>query len=61
MFLVSDRLKKARASHQRMVEELAMKRIGNKEQEERGDFMTYFMRPRGQRHGLSDADLVANT
>lgn len=51
MFLVSDRLKKARASHQRMVEE----------QEERGDFMTYSMRPRGQRHGLSDADLVANT
>lgn len=61
MFLASDKLKKAQASHQQMAKALAMKRIGNKEQEERGDFMTYFMRARGQRHGLSDTDLVANT
>ncbi|EOD43080.1 putative benzoate 4-monooxygenase cytochrome p450 protein [Neofusicoccum parvum UCRNP2] len=61
MFMASGKLKKAQESHRQMATDLAMKRINNKDLEERGDFMTHFLRSRGQAHGLTDKELSSNT
>lgn len=55
------KLKKSRKSHQEYASSLAMNRIQGKQQADRGDFMDYMLRSRGQAHQLSDEELVSNS
>ncbi|KAF4539586.1 Benzoate 4-monooxygenase cytochrome p450 protein [Lasiodiplodia theobromae] len=60
MVLGSRKMKSVGAAHKAKARALAMRRIENAEQKDRGDFMTHFMRARGQPQGLSDDELAAN-
>ncbi|PSN70531.1 cytochrome P450 [Corynespora cassiicola Philippines] len=55
------KLKKSREEHQEYAASLAMDRIQGKEQADRGDFMDYMLRSRGQAHQLTDPELIANS
>lgn len=54
-------IKKSKERHEQMSKALAMKRIQNKDQEHRGDFMDLMMRSRGEKHGLTDLELASNS
>ncbi|KAH7396293.1 cytochrome P450 [Pyrenochaeta sp. MPI-SDFR-AT-0127] len=55
------KLKKSRTDHEEYASSLAMNRIEGKQQADRGDFMDYMLRSRGQSHQLTDPELVANS
>jgi len=59
-FVAGPKIRKAQAKHRQASEEMAMKRINRKEQADRGDFMDYMMRSRGEKHRMTDAELVSN-
>ena len=61
LFFFSDKIRKSREEHMKMAADLTMKRINNKDQERRGDFMDFMMRSRGEKHGLTDAELSSNS
>lgn len=56
----SKQLRSSRAEHRRLSTELATKRIKNKDQEHRGDFMDYMMHSQEKEHGLTDKELTMN-
>lgn len=60
MLMIPDKLKRSRGEHFRLSTELAMERIRNEGQQYRGDFMDYMTRNRGEKNGLSDAELASN-
>jgi cytochrome P450 len=59
-FVAGPKIRKSKAKHREASELMAMKRINRKEQADRGDFMDYMMRSRGEKHEMTDAELVAN-
>ena len=61
LFLASDKIKRSREHHFKKAEPLTMKRINNAAQRDRGDFTDHMMRSQGQKHGLSNAELVSNS
>ena len=61
LLLASDKIKKSQQEHIQRAVNLTMKRINNKDLERRGDFMDFIMRSRGDKHGLSDEELSANS
>ncbi|KAI1121490.1 cytochrome P450 [Nemania abortiva] len=61
LYLAGDKIKNSQANHLNLVHSLATKRMNNKNQEHRGDFMDFIMRAQGQEHGLTDAELTANS
>lgn len=61
LYLAGDKIKNSQANHLAMVQGLATKRMQNKDQEHRGDFMDFMMRAQGQEHGLTSAELMGNS
>ena len=59
-YVLSSRLTKSRQRHLDMTRALAMKRINNDSQRDRGDIMDFMMRSRGVKDGLTDDELVSN-
>ncbi|KAI1804330.1 cytochrome P450 [Daldinia bambusicola] len=59
--VAGSKVRNAQASHMALVTKLTHDRIYHRKQADRGDFMDYFMRSRGQPHELSDAELIANS
>ncbi|KAI1075156.1 cytochrome P450 [Whalleya microplaca] len=58
--IASPKMRNSRARHEEYCTKLTMDRITRKEHADRGDFMDYIMRSRGEKHELSDEELVAN-
>lgn len=61
LLVAGNKIKNSRQEHLQMVKRLAERRINNKDQEHRGDFMDFMMRSQGQEHGLSNAELISNS
>jgi len=61
MFFASDKIKNSQEEHKRLSTDLTMTRIKNKDMDRRGDFMDLMMRAQGKDHGLTDAELAANS
>lgn len=59
--IAGSKLRNSKANHYAMVEKLTNDRIYHRKQADRGDFMDYIMRSRGQAHQLTDAELIANS
>ncbi|PMD34723.1 cytochrome P450 [Hyaloscypha variabilis F] len=59
-FVAGPKIRKSQAKHREASEAMAMKRINRKEQADRGDFMDYMMRSRGEKHEMTDAELISN-
>lgn len=59
-FLLGKKMQQARKDHQDYAASLAMNRIQGKEQADRGDFMDFILRSRGEAHQLTDEELVHN-
>lgn len=59
--VAGSKVRNSQANHLALVAKLAHDRIYRRKQADRGDFMDYFMRSRGQPHELSDAELIANS
>ncbi|KAI1378435.1 cytochrome P450 [Hypoxylon crocopeplum] len=59
--LAGSKVRDSQAKHLDHVTQLTMDRIYRRKQADRGDFMDYIMRSRGQAHELSDAELVSNS
>jgi cytochrome P450 len=59
-FVAGPKIRKSQAKHREASEAMAMKRINRKEHADRGDFMDYMMRSRGEKHEMTDAELVSN-
>jgi cytochrome P450 len=53
-------MQQSRKEHQDYAASLAMSRIQGKEQADRGDFMDFILRSRGEDHELTDEELVHN-
>ncbi|KAI0596777.1 cytochrome protein [Biscogniauxia sp. FL1348] len=60
-FLAGSKIRDSQNNHMAHVTKLTMDRINRVKQADRGDFMDYMMRSRGQAHELTDAELVANS
>ncbi|KAH7065992.1 putative cytochrome P450 oxygenase [Paraphoma chrysanthemicola] len=54
------KIQKSREEHRHYAASLAMNRIQRKEQVDRGDFMDFILRSRGEAHQLTDEELVHN-
>ncbi|KAI1817267.1 cytochrome P450 [Poronia punctata] len=61
MFLLAPLLRKAEKRHLINVEQMAKTRLTARKQPDRGDFMDYFLRSRGQAHQLSDEEIIVNS
>lgn len=61
MLLLGPLLSRAQAKHMANVERLAHGRLHARKQPDRGDFMDYFLRSRGEAHGLRDDEVVVNS
>ena len=61
LLLAGKKIKQSRSAHLDQVTVLVTKRLAKADQEHRGDFMDFMMRSRGQEHGLTDDELVANS
>lgn len=61
LLLLGPLLRKAENAHQASVEKLARTRLTAPKQPDRGDFMDYFLRSRGQAHQLTDEDIIVNS
>jgi cytochrome P450 len=59
-FLAGPKIRNSQQKHKEYSKLMAMKRINRAEQADRGDFMDYMMRSRGEKHEMTDAELVAN-
>jgi cytochrome P450 len=59
-FVAGPKIRKSQAKHREASEAMAMKRINRIEQAGRGDFMDYMMRSRGEKHEMTNAELVSN-
>ncbi|KAF1976980.1 cytochrome P450 [Bimuria novae-zelandiae CBS 107.79] len=59
-FIFGRKMEEARKKHFEYAASLAMGRIRGKEQADRGDFMDYILRSRGEAHQLTDEELVHN-
>jgi len=59
-FLAGSKIRESQQKHREYSELMAMKRINRPGQADRGDFMDYMMRSRGEKHEMTDAELVAN-
>ncbi|OTA76189.1 hypothetical protein M434DRAFT_402544 [Hypoxylon sp. CO27-5] len=55
------KIRNSQANHDALVAKLVNNRIYHRKQADRGDFMDYIMRSRGQAHELTDAELIANS
>jgi cytochrome P450 len=53
-------MQRSRKEHQDYAASLAMSRIKGKEQADRGDFMDFILRSRGEEHEMTDEELVHN-
>ncbi|XXH04521.1 hypothetical protein Hte_010937 [Hypoxylon texense] len=60
-FIAGSKLRNSQANHLALVTKLTNERIYQRKQADRGDFMDYIMRSRGQAHELTDAELIANS
>lgn len=58
--VLGKKMQQSRKEHQDYAASLAMSRIQGKEQADRGDFMDYILRSRGEDHELTDEELVHN-
>ncbi|KAI1191912.1 cytochrome P450, partial [Nemania serpens] len=61
LLLLGPLLRKAENAHLASVEKLARTRLTAPKQPDRGDFMDYFLRSRGQAHQLTDEDIIVNS
>lgn len=59
--IAGSKLRNSQTNHLALVSKLTNDRIYHRKQADRGDFMDYIMRSRGQAHELSDAELVSNS
>ncbi|KAI5918888.1 cytochrome protein [Camillea tinctor] len=59
--LAGSKIRDSQDNHMAHVTKLSMDRINRVKQADRGDFMDYLMRSRGQAHELTDEELVANS
>ncbi|KAI6081105.1 cytochrome P450 [Hypoxylon rubiginosum] len=59
--VAGSKLRNSQANHHAMVAKLTNDRIYHRKQADRGDFMDYIMRSRGQTHELTDPELIANS
>lgn len=59
-FMAGPKIRKSQGKHRQTSQEMAVKRMNRKEQADRGDFMDYMMRSRGEKHGITDTELVSN-
>jgi cytochrome P450 len=59
-FLAGPKIRMSQQKHREYSELMAMKRINRREQADRGDFMDYMMRSRGEKHEMTEAELIAN-
>ncbi|KAI5867891.1 cytochrome P450 [Durotheca rogersii] len=55
------KMRDSQANHIALVDQLVQSRLYHRKQADRGDFMDYFLRSRGQAHGLTDTELTANS
>ncbi|OTA98262.1 hypothetical protein M426DRAFT_70144 [Hypoxylon sp. CI-4A] len=60
-YLMGSKMRNSQAAHQALVAKLVNDRIYHRKQADRGDFMDYIMRSRGQAHELTDPELIANS
>ncbi|KAF9731228.1 hypothetical protein PMIN06_012090 [Paraphaeosphaeria minitans] len=60
-FLFARKMEEARQKHFEYAASLAMDRLQGKEQADRGDFMDYILRSRGEVHQVTDDELVRNS
>ncbi|OAG02707.1 cytochrome P450 [Paraphaeosphaeria sporulosa] len=60
-FLFGRKMEEARQKHFQYAASLAMGRLQGKEQADRGDFMDYILRSRGEAHQMTDDELVHNS
>ncbi|CAN9264299.1 unnamed protein product [Alternaria alternata] len=58
--VLGNKMQQSRKEHQEYAASLAMSRIKGKEQADRGDFMDFILRSRGEEHELTDEELVHN-
>lgn len=58
--ILGRKMQQSRKEHQDYAAALAMSRIQGKEQADRGDFMDFILRARGEPHELTDEELVHN-
>lgn len=58
--ILGRKMQQSRKEHQDYAAALAMSRIQGKEQADRGDFMDFILRARGESHELTDEELVHN-
>jgi cytochrome P450 len=61
LLLLGPLLRKAENSHLASVEKLARTRLTARKQPDRGDFMDFFLRSRGEAHQLSDEEIIVNS
>jgi cytochrome P450 len=59
-FVAGPKIRKSQVKHRQSSKEMAMQRIGRKEQADRRDFMDYMIRSRGEKRQMTDAELVSN-
>ncbi|KAI1770481.1 cytochrome P450 [Hypoxylon cercidicola] len=59
--IAGSKLRNSQADHMALVAKLTNDRIYHRKQADRGDFMDYIMRSRGQAHELTDPELIANS
>ncbi|KAI1102933.1 cytochrome P450 [Jackrogersella minutella] len=60
-FAAGSQVRNSQANHHALVSKLVNDRIYHRKQADRGDFMDYIMRSRGQAHELTDAELTTNS
>ncbi|KAI1363826.1 cytochrome P450 [Xylaria arbuscula] len=61
MFFFEPVMTKAKKSHLANVEDMARNRLTARKQPDRGDFMDFFLRSRGQAHQLTDEEVIVNS
>ncbi|TGJ84279.1 hypothetical protein E0Z10_g4495 [Xylaria hypoxylon] len=59
-FLAGPQIRNAEKKHYTFASKMTMDRIYNKKQPDRGDFMDFMMRSRGQEHEMKDDELASN-
>jgi cytochrome P450 len=59
-FLAGPQIRNAEKRHRAFASKLTMDRIHHRKQSDRGDFMDFMMRSRGQPHEMTDDELVSN-
>ncbi|KAI0967345.1 cytochrome protein [Xylaria arbuscula] len=60
MFLAGPQIRNAEKKHYAFASKMTMDRIYNKKQPDRGDFMDFMLRSRGQEHEMKDDELASN-